>query len=221
MQRVEQVGTVKMFERHLFVSTPTADWPPQIEESDGYLGSLARLLQSGSREAGIVLRLTAFHSPTADGLIELLSFPDRSVYRVPSSQVEDWARSYLSREETADRFDSEPVRQRWIFVCAHGSRDRRCGLCGPPLLAALTRSTSTIPELRDVRIHACSHVGGHRFAGNILIYPDGDWYGSVGSRDVETIVRRHLLEGKVVWDLWRGRAGLTPRAQKELAEARA
>ena len=60
-----------------------------------------------------------------------------------------------------------------------------------------------------------SHVGGHRFAGNVLIYPGGDWYGYVTPEDVPRLIERHLLGGTVVTELWRGRMGLLPEAQVE------
>jgi len=71
-----------------------------------------------------------------------------------------------------------------------------------------------------------SHVGGHKFAGNIIIYGGrgscaasaftGDWYGCVTAESVARIVEEHIRDGKVVKDHWRGRMGLTIEQQKEL-----
>jgi (2Fe-2S) ferredoxin len=61
-----------------------------------------------------------------------------------------------------------------------------------------------------VTVRRTSHVGGHAFAGNVLIYPSGDWYGFVTPADVSRLVEDHLAGGKVVTDLWRGRMGLAP-----------
>jgi (2Fe-2S) ferredoxin len=61
-----------------------------------------------------------------------------------------------------------------------------------------------------VTVRRTSHVGGHAFAGTVLIYPSGDWYGFVTPEDVPRLLEDHLAGGKVVTDLWRGRMGLAP-----------
>jgi (2Fe-2S) ferredoxin len=58
-------------------------------------------------------------------------------------------------------------------------------------------------------------VGGHKYAGNVLIYPRGDWYGYVSPVDVPRLIKQHLKLDKIVADLWRGRMGLTPEQQEE------
>lgn len=80
---------------------------------------------------------------------------------------------------------SAPVRTH-IFVCTHGSRDCRCGDLGEPLYQALLREIRRRKlggELRDgqdgVRTARVAHIGGHKWAGNALVYKeDGkgcDW----------------------------------------------
>jgi (2Fe-2S) ferredoxin len=61
-------------------------------------------------------------------------------------------------------------------------------------------------------------VGGHEYAGNVLIYPGGNWYGYVTPADIPRIVDQHLVQGQIVWDLWRGRMGLSPQEQQRAAE---
>lgn len=53
----------------------------------------------------------------------------------------------------------------------------------------------------------CSHVGGHKFAGNVIVYgpQGGHWYGRVKPCHAEQIVETHILGGKVLKELWRGR----------------
>jgi (2Fe-2S) ferredoxin len=49
-----------------------------------------------------------------------------------------------------------------------------------------------------------SHVGGHKFAGNVIIYPGGHWYGRVQPCDAKVIVEEHLMKQRVVKERWRG-----------------
>lgn len=60
-----------------------------------------------------------------------------------------------------------------IFVCAHGSRDRRCGVCGPALIQKLNEEIELRGLKDQVFVSPCSHIGGHKYAGNLIIYsPD-------------------------------------------------
>lgn len=64
----------------------------------------------------------------------------------------------------------------YVFVCAHGSRDVRCGVCGPVLIEKLNEEIGLRGLKDQVFVKACSHVGGHKYAGNLIIYspgPDG------------------------------------------------
>lgn len=85
--------------------------------------------------------------------------------------------------------------------------------------AALTSADSE--EIgTTARVALISHIGGHKFAGNIIIYiPPGTksqnggrhelegcgiWYGRVEPSHVEGIVRETVLGGRVIEDLFRG-----------------
>jgi (2Fe-2S) ferredoxin len=70
------------------------------------------------------------------------------------------------------------------------------------------------------RVGLVSHIGGHKFAGNVIIYlppglktEDGQanplaghgiWYGRVEPRHVEGIVGETILKGRVIEELFRG-----------------
>jgi hypothetical protein len=76
-----------------------------------------------------------------------------------------------------------------IYVCTHGSRDCRCGVVGTELRDKLreevrTHEVRTLGEgSKKVRVFGISHVGGHKWAANALLYPAGDWYGNLRVSD--------------------------------------
>ena len=92
-----------------------------------------------------------------------------------------------------------------FLVCTHGRRDACCAGRGWPVAVALTEE---LPE----QTWQCSHVGGDRFAANVVILPHGLYYGHVTPDDAVAIARRHL-EGRVTVDLFRGRSVFAPAAQ--------
>lgn len=64
----------------------------------------------------------------------------------------------------------ETLRGSYIFVCAHGSRDRRCGVCGPPLISRFREEIDLHGLQCKVSVRPCSHIGGHKYAGNVIVF---------------------------------------------------
>lgn len=72
-----------------------------------------------------------------------------------------------------------------LLVCAHGRHDTCCAVRGRPVAAALAaRWPGGTWE--------CSHLGGDRFAANLLVVPDGTVYGAVDDTDPVRLVEDHL-----------------------------
>lgn len=103
--------------------------------------------------------------------------------------------------------DTEPL----YLVCAHSKHDTCCALRGRPVAAALG-------ALRPGRVWETSHVGGDRFAANVLVLPTGLLYGRVLPFAAEEFVAA-AESGEVVGALLRGRVGLPAPAQAALAFA--
>lgn len=63
-----------------------------------------------------------------------------------------------------------------VAVCTHGRHDACCAERGRPVVAALAERA---PEAT----WEVSHIGGDRFAANVLVLPDGLYYGRLGPED--------------------------------------
>jgi hypothetical protein len=86
-----------------------------------------------------------------------------------------------------------------LVVCTHGKRDRCCARHGRPLYDALRHATE--PE----RVWQSTHVGGDRFAGNVVVLPYGLYYGRVGPDDAGGLVAQHAA-GRIDLGRYRGRS---------------
>lgn len=141
-----------------------------------------------------------------------------------------------------------------VLICGHGGRDGRCGVMGPVLeeefkqklgkqgIEVLEGSvpidegqgsqgriagSSTPSSKPTARTGLISHIGGHKYAGNVIIYipptaktPSGKshplagcgiWYGRVEPKHVEGIISKTILDGIVLEDLFRG--GITQESK--------
>ena len=201
-------GTVKPYHRHALACTGTRDWPERLEDAEGLLGRMARDVRDRREGPLLIPKLTATDEPSRGAGIDLLVFPDSVRYVGVSRASWPSVLKGLTTEEPSGAVPCEPFPGRWLFVCVHAARDERCGRCGPPLLEAL-RGCCEEEGLADVVVRATSHVGGHKYAGNLLIYPEGVWYGTVTPEDAARIVRDHLRGGRLVGELHRG-SMLTP-----------
>ena len=93
-----------------------------------------------------------------------------------------------------------------LVVCTHGKRDPCCALNGRPLYDALRHATD-----RD-RVWQSTHVGGDRFAGNVVVLPHGLYYGRVTPEDVDGLLAALTAE-TVDLGRYRGRSAYPFPAQ--------
>lgn len=128
-------------------------------------------------------------------------------------------------------FNVSPVSQPIVLICGHMERDKRCGIYGPILLEQFNKH---LPPTANPTATLVSHTGGHRFAGNVIIYippaflptlrrfapssivskerhlvphklaGSGIWYGRVEPESVEQIVNETILGGRIIGKHFRG-----------------
>ncbi|HET9417159.1 MAG TPA: sucrase ferredoxin [Candidatus Limnocylindria bacterium] len=96
---------------------------------------------------------------------------------------------------------SDPI----LLVCTNGKRDACCALRGRALMAALASDHAE-------RTWECTHLGGHRFAGNLVCLPDGVVYGRVTPADGPRLADAYLA-GRLDPQLLRGRSPWPAPAQ--------
>ena len=96
-----------------------------------------------------------------------------------------------------------------LLVCTHGRHDVCCAVRGRPVAAAVA---ARWPE----RTWECSHIGGDRFAANLLVVPDGTTYGGLDPDSAVAVVEQHL-SGRVDLEHLRGFSTAPPPVQAALA----
>ena len=196
-------GSVKPYHRHAFACTGARSWPARLEDAEGLLGAMAREVHDLRGAEGPIPKLTATDETSSAEGLDLLVFPEAVRYRgIDRDRWRIVLEEHLLGGARAG-VESEPLPGRHVFVCVHAARDDRCGRCGPPLIEALEAAIER-EGLAGVQVRATSHVGGHKYAGNVIVYPEGVWYGYVRPEDAGRLVREHLREGRLLADLHRG-----------------
>lgn len=97
-------------------------------------------------------------------------------------------------------------RARPLFtICMHGRRDRCCPLRSLPVHIEMMQHGGPA-------VWQSSHIGGHRFAPNVISFPQGMVYGRVPPQRARTLMN-DCRDGLVTLDLLRGRSCYEEPAQ--------
>jgi hypothetical protein len=91
------------------------------------------------------------------------------------------------------------------LVCVNGRHDPCCADLGRPVVRALV--AAGVAELWE-----CSHIGGDRFAANLVSLPEGVYYGRVEPDEAAALVADHRA-GLVTLNRYRGRSCYPPVVQ--------
>ncbi len=117
----------------------------------------------------------------------------------------------LDRIEEADALDA---RERGVFrtvngplvlVCTHGRRDPCCAERGRPLANA---TAAVFPA----ETWESTHVGGDRFAANMVVFPHGLYFGHLEAVRGPEVVETYR-DGRIVLERFRGRCAVPMPAQ--------
>jgi hypothetical protein len=99
----------------------------------------------------------------------------------------------------------QAVERPLYLVCTNGRHDRCCATYGRPLAQSLSPSFGG-------RVWECSHIGGDRFAGNLLCLPHGLYFGGLGSIDGHRVAEQYE-RGLIDLEHYRGRCSQAPAVQ--------
>jgi len=160
-------------------------------------GELARL---GRRLRARVLLFKRHGRHTQRGVRCFAAFTGRGrrwLERLRFDDLDGLLAHDLSPLRRGESVGGAPVDGLRMFVCTHGKHDACCAVRGREVAAALHADE---PDT----VFECSHIGGDRFAANVLVLPLGLYLGRVPAERAGALAAA-LREGRLDLDCYRGR----------------
>ncbi|KAK9052394.1 hypothetical protein SSX86_029023 [Deinandra increscens subsp. villosa] len=222
-------GTAIAYDRHVILCYKTHDlWPSRVESSDShpFPKNLAGALKARKNDIPVKTLLTICEGREGTELSngDVLLFPEMVKYRgLKEADINSFVDEVIVNRKQWSIGVQETMTGSHIFVCAHSSRDKRCGFCGPILIKKF-KEEAELRGLDNVSVSACSHVGGHKYAGNLIIYSVrdkkvcGHWYGYVTPSDVPELLDNHIGKGEIINRIWRGQMGVPIKKTEKAME---
>ncbi|KAK2747291.1 hypothetical protein FQN57_002189 [Myotisia sp. PD_48] len=211
------------------------------QDDPGLMISASNMSVNQPGEGGDEISRSGNNSPSEDGWTSVLLLPaflfvDRvstvdvpefmAQYIIPAKRTGIQSKSAVSGESSEAHLNnntklrSRPCPRDYIvLLCSHKRRDARCGISAPLIKRELERHLRPLGLLRDedderhggVGIFFVSHVGGHKFAANVLIYRKHAeqmiWLARIRPEHCEGIVKHTILNGKIIHPETRLRGG--------------
>lgn len=103
------------------------------------------------------------------------------------------------------------VNKSYVFLCSHKTRDKRCGITAPIIKKEMDmylRDLGLYRDFSDVRpggvnVAYINHIGGHKFAANVIIYLKNSgkniWLARCKPNNVVPIVDECIVHDGKVW----------------------
>jgi hypothetical protein len=196
------VGTASVVRRWLLVEQPGA-WGYDAVTTSELPAAVAGPLVAAARSAGVrvlLVRRPGRSRPSTRRVFLAHSGPDQPWLRQASvTDPGDLARLDVGAVFAAGgkgfgRLAPGPT----FLVCTHGKHDPCCADWGRPLVRGLVAAGVR-------RVWESSHLGGDRFAGNLLCLPHGLYFGQVAPEEGAAVVAAYRA-GEIVLERYRGRS---------------
>jgi hypothetical protein len=207
-------GTASRFRHWLMIEQP-GPWGHDALVEAGLPTEVGAALKERGDDLGIrVLLIRRRDRPNPASRLCFAAFTGRQEQRLATFEVHD------PRELLSLALDSL-VERRWkgfgrrvpgplFLVCTHGKRDPCCSRYGGPPARALADR----PDVWE-----CTHIGGDRFAGNLVCFPHGLYFGRVDVGSAARVADAYA-RGTVVLEHYRGRSSYPPAVQAAEHELR-
>jgi hypothetical protein len=160
-------------------------WGPEALDESGFPAEVMTEIRSQVGDGARVLLIRHREEPSAQRRMFMAHSGDAE--RAPTlvsatfSEPEEILDVDLVSLTSGETGSAVPAEGPIYLVCTHGRHDICCADKGRPLYRAMS-------DIRPDETWEVSHLGGDRFAGNLLVLPRGDYFGRLEPEDAEPLV---------------------------------
>lgn len=203
------IATAPPTRRWLLLEQPRG-WPQKIMTSPDRAGQVPAIAAAVARWQGRVLFVRRPGRAAASGLrrwavIDPLARQELRGVWEPGPGLAEAVAAFAGETPL-----SNPAQVR-LLICTHGRHDQCCAVRGRGVAA---RVAARYP----VETWECSHVGGDRFAANLIVLPSGTYYGGLDPDTVDAVLDAHRVR-QIPADHLRGVTTVSPVGQAGLIGA--
>ncbi|GEQ70619.1 hypothetical protein JCM33374_g4297 [Metschnikowia sp. JCM 33374] len=132
---------------------------------------------------------------------DLISYRDQELAEFPQT-------SYSEYPDVEIKADSNKA---YVFLCSHRTRDKKCGITAPIMKREMDMHLRDLGLYRDfsddrpggVQVAFVNHIGGHKYAANVIIYLKSSgkniWLARCKPSNVVPIIDECIVEDGKVW----------------------
>jgi hypothetical protein len=196
-------GTASRARRWILVEQPGPWGRDAVLDSrlPGDVGVRLRALAREARARLVLIRRVGRSDPDVRSAFAVVTTPElRRIERVTFADPLELLDVPWARLRGFAPVDGEVVDAPLYLVCTNGAHDACCAVFGRPLAEAL------VAEHPDA-VWEVSHIGGDRFAGNLVCLPEGVYYGRVEPGEAVKLLAEHRA-GRIDLSRYRGRSYL-------------
>lgn len=193
------MATASTVSRFLLMEEP-GPWGPAVLNCYRVPDRVRHQAETWERELGIrpLLIRRPGRSAPAPRRVFVVNAAHGWVQTMEVETLDDVASLDLTGIGSRDGVGLAPHSAPLLLVCTHGRHDACCAERGRPVAAALAGQW---PDL----VWESSHLGGDRFAANLVTLPDGHYYGRMEPGSAVEVIERHLA-GHLTPRFHRGRS---------------
>ncbi|KAJ4348069.1 uncharacterized protein N0V89_009441 [Didymosphaeria variabile] len=204
------------YTEQVLICTGKDDWTSRIEDEESTSGDFVRALKGEIGRGGKGFdRINAIPNTKESYAAFATAYLKARTLHPAHAGLTPEQKAALTRDESQASLlpTPESITKPTVLICGHGGRDQRCGILGPMLQSRFREAF--VKRGIDAEVGLISHIGGHKYAGNVIVYlppgmqgnawaGSGIWYGRVGPGNVEEVVDATVVNGQVIFDLLRG-----------------
>ena len=174
------IGSASNFDKYLLIGVPTP-WKSEITESEKFPKKIKSLLEKNSN----LLETTKILGFNTEDRYDDINKTHIILFAKTKGNFEKFEKfEFLSDQKNLEKLilhllnsnyknHSSKINQnnnsRDLLICIHGARDTCCASIGYPIYEKILSSQQS----SKINVFQVSHIGGHRFAPNIIDMPDG------------------------------------------------